>query len=47
MTIQYLLIALVFMLALGYLLKFLRRLFTQKDGCSKGCGCEGDKKKSI
>jgi hypothetical protein len=39
--IQTILIALIFVAALGYLIFMVRGQFTSKKGCPKGCGCSG------
>lgn len=42
---QYIITGIIFTAAVVYLAIYARQLFrNKKDGCSKGCGCEGEKK---
>ncbi|MFC7525197.1 FeoB-associated Cys-rich membrane protein [Parapedobacter sp. GCM10030251] len=39
-TIQYIVIGALFLIAAAFLIRRTRRSFGNKGGCSKGCGCE-------
>jgi len=39
-TIQYIAVAFIFVLAIAFLVKRTRRSLQSKGGCSKGCGCD-------
>lgn len=42
-VVQYIFIGIVFIIAVGYIVKMFRGSFGSKKSCSKGCGCDDTK----
>lgn len=47
LTIQYLLVGIIVLIALVYLTKKVRNSLKGKSSCSKGCGCDSLKNSSL
>lgn len=47
MTIQYLVVGILVLLAVFYIGNTVRNSFKGKQGCSKGCGCTLDEKQKM